>query len=167
MSGLLALLLLVVPVVELFLIVQVASYAGALNTIVLLIGISIAGTMLIRWQGMELARRLTATVRQGRIPRDEAVDGGLILLAGALLVTPGFLSDVLGLLLLLPPVRALIRPAASRAVRRMATPGPNRRVRVWTNVVDVDERPAPGPTAGSRSVLDVGSHERRTEPDGR
>jgi UPF0716 protein FxsA len=167
MSALVALLFLVVPLVELFLIVQVAGTVGAWNTIALLVLISIAGTLLIRWQGIELARRLMTTVRQGRLPRFELVDGALLVVAGALLLTPGFLSDLVGVLLLLPPVRALLRPMALDAVRRMATPRTGSRVRVWTSVVDVDEVRPDQPSAGSRPVLDIGAHERRTEPDGR
>ena len=167
MFGLVALLFLVVPVVELFLILQVADAVGGWNTIAALILISIAGTLLIRWQGIELARRLMATVGRGGLPRNELVDGALLLVAGTLLLTPGFLSDVIAVALLLPPVRALLRPLALHAVRRMATPTSSPRVRVWSRVVDVDEVRPDQPSAGSRPVLDLGTHERRTEPDGR
>jgi UPF0716 protein FxsA len=167
MFGLVALLFLVVPVVELFLIVQVAGAIGTVETIALLVLISIAGTLLIRWQGIELARKLVTTVHQGRLPRNELVDGALLLVAGVLLLTPGFLSDVVGVALLLPPVRALLRPVTLGAVRRLATPKAGSRVQVWTQVVDVDEVRPDQPSAGSRPVLDLGTHERRTEPDGR
>lgn len=167
MFGLVALLFLIVPVAELFVIVQVAGVAGVLNTISLLVLVSIAGTLLIRWQGIELVRRLMSTVQQGRLPQRELIDGGLLLLAGLLFFVPGFLSDVLGVALLLPPVRALLRPVAVDAVRRLARPRAGQRVRVWHTVVDVDEVRPDQPSAGSRPVLDVGAHERRTEPDGR
>jgi UPF0716 protein FxsA len=167
MFGLVALFFLVVPVIELFVIVQVAGVAGAWTTIAALILISIAGTLLIRWQGIELARRLMATVQQGRLPRNELVDGALLLVAGVLLLLPGFLSDIVAVLLLVPPVRALLRPPTLAAARRMATPRAGSRVRVWTSVVEVDEVRPDQSSAGSRPVLDIGTHERRTEPDGR
>jgi UPF0716 protein FxsA len=167
MFGLVALLFLVVPLVELFFIVQVAGGIGTWNTIALLVLISVAGTLLIRWQGIELVRRLLGTVRQGRLPRNELLDGGMLLVAGTLLLTPGFVTDAVGVALLVPPVRALLRPVALNAVRRMATPSSGSRVRVWTRVVDVDEVRTDQPSAGSRPVLDLGTQERRTEPDGR
>lgn len=167
MFGLLALLFLVVPVVELFVIVQVAGAIGAWQTVAGLIVISIGGTLLIRWQGVELLRRLLATVQRGRLPHTELLDGAMLLVAGTLLLTPGFVTDIVGVALLLPPVRALLRPVALDAVRRAATRRPGSRVRVFTSVVDVDEVRPDQPSAGSRPVLDVGTHERRTEPDGR
>lgn len=167
MFGLVALLFLVVPLLELFLIVQAAGSFGALPTIALLVLVSVAGTLLIRWQGTSLARSLVATVQRGRIPRTELVDGALLLVAGTLLLTPGFLTDVVGLALLLPPVRALLRPVALDAVRRMATPRPGARVRVWSGVIDVDEVRPDQPTAGPGHVLDLGDDQRRPERDGR
>lgn len=167
MFGLLALLFVVVPVVELFLIVQVAGSIGGWETIAGLVLISIAGTLLMRWQGIELVRRLLATVQRGRLPRDELLDGAMLLVAGALLLAPGFLTDIVAVALLLPPVRAMLRPLALDAVRRMSAPSAGPRVRVWGRVVDVDEVRPDQPSAGSRPVLDIGTHERRTEPDGR
>lgn len=167
MFGLVALLFLVVPLLELFLIVQVAGATSTLATVALLVLVSIAGTFLIRWQGVGLARKLMLTVRSGRLPRTELIDGALLLVAGTLLLTPGFLTDLVGLSLLLPPVRAVLRPFALDAVRRMADPHRHGRVRVWSGVVDVGEVRPDQPTAGSRPVLDLGAHERRIEPDGR
>jgi UPF0716 protein FxsA len=166
MFGLVAILFLVLPLLELFVIVQVAGMAGTLNTVALLVLISVVGTLLIKWQGVGLARRLMSTLNQGRLPRSELLDGAMLLVAGTLLLTPGFVTDALGLALLLPPVRAALRPIALDAARRLAT---RQTTRMWVRagVVDVDEVRPDQPTAGSRPVLDFGDHERRPEADGR
>ncbi|MEO7428989.1 MAG: FxsA family protein [Acidimicrobiales bacterium] len=117
MIGLLALLFLVVPIAELYVIIQVAHGIGAPNTILLLIAISILGAWLTKAAGMGVLNRLQRTVREGRVPSAELIDGGLVLFAGALMITPGFLSDCLAILLLLPPTRALARRALLRRIR--------------------------------------------------
>lgn len=117
MLGVLALLFLVVPIVELYVIVQVSHGLGAPETILLLIGISVVGAWLAKLAGLSVLNRLQQTVRQGRVPSAELVDGALVLFAGALLITPGFLSDCLAILLLLPPTRAVVRGAVLRKIR--------------------------------------------------
>jgi len=106
---LLVLLFIVVPIVELWAIIQVGQLIGALPTIALLIADSLLGSWLLRHQGRAVWRRFSEAVAAGRPPAREVVDGALIIFGGALLITPGFLTDVLGLLLLLPPTRALFR----------------------------------------------------------
>jgi len=117
MVGVLALLFLVVPLAELYVIVQAADSFGVLNTIGALILISVVGAWLAKWAGVGVLRRLQSTVRQGRVPSGELVDGVLVLFAGALMITPGFLSDLLAILLLLPPTRAVFRSAVLRRIR--------------------------------------------------
>jgi UPF0716 protein FxsA len=117
MVGLLALLFLVVPIAELYVIVQVAHGIGVPETILLLIAISFVGAWLTRVAGLGVIRRLQRTVSEGRVPSAELVDGALVLLAGALMITPGFLSDCLAILLLLPPSRAVVRHALLRRIR--------------------------------------------------
>jgi UPF0716 protein FxsA len=107
--ALFALLFLVVPIVELFVIVQVAQGVGIGETILLLIAVSLVGAWLVKRQGVAVWQQLNQTINQGQIPHREIVDGALILFAGALMLTPGFVTDVLGLLLLLPPSRAVVR----------------------------------------------------------
>lgn len=114
---LLALLFLAVPIVELYVIIQVAHGVGVPETILLLIGISVAGAWLTKVAGIGVLARLQRTLRAGKVPSAELVDGGLVLFAGALLITPGFLSDVLAILLLLPPTRALVRGVVLRRIR--------------------------------------------------
>jgi UPF0716 protein FxsA len=115
--GLLALLFLVVPIAELYVIVQVAGSLGVLNTLGLLVLSSIVGAWLARREGLGLLRRIQEQLQRGQLPANEVVDGTLILFAGALMVAPGFLTDLLAIVLLLPPTRALIRIALLRRFR--------------------------------------------------
>jgi UPF0716 protein FxsA len=117
MFGLLALLFLVVPIAELYVIVQVTHGIGVPETILLLIAISVVGAWLAKLAGIGVLNRLQQTVRQGKVPSGELVDGALVLFAGALMITPGFLSDCLAILLLLPPSRAVVRHAVLRKIR--------------------------------------------------
>ena len=116
----LALAFLVVPFLELFVILKVGSLLGVVPTIVLLIVVSIVGAWLAKREGLGVVRRIQRSVQRGEMPTNELVDGALIVIAGALLVTPGFLTDVLGISLLLPPFRLAIRGAARRAIARRA-----------------------------------------------
>lgn len=117
MLGLLVVLFLVVPIVELYVIVQVTHSVGVPETILLLIGISLGGAWLAKAAGISVLNRIQQTVRAGRVPSGELIDGGLVLFAGALMITPGFLSDALALLLLLPPTRAVARRTILRRIR--------------------------------------------------
>lgn len=120
MVVLLALIFLVMPILELAVIIQVGQSLGVLNTVGLLLLVSAAGAWLVKREGLGVWRRFNSQVRAGIVPAREIADGVLILFAGALLLTPGFLTDILGLLLLVPPVRAAIRGAAMlRASRRV------------------------------------------------
>ncbi|HMQ26089.1 MAG TPA: FxsA family protein [Acidimicrobiales bacterium] len=106
---LLTVLFLVVPLLELWVIVGAAHTIGVPETIVVLVLISVLGAYLVKWAGLSVLLRMQKTVRQGQVPTREVVDGFLVLLAGALLLVPGFLSDVLALGLLFPPTRAVAR----------------------------------------------------------
>lgn len=117
MFVLLAMAFLVIPVAEIYVIAQVAGGLGIPETILLLIGISFMGAWLARVAGLSVLNRLQRTVRAGKVPSAELVDGALVLFAGALMITPGFLSDALAILLLLPPSRAVARQAVLRRIR--------------------------------------------------
>ena len=97
------------PIAEIFVIIQVGEAIGALPTIAILIADSVLGSWLLRSQGRVAWRRFNAAVAAGRPPAREVLDGFLVVSGGALLITPGFISDILGIVLLLPPTRALIR----------------------------------------------------------
>src|ERR671932_87667 len=125
----LVLLFILVPIAELAVIIQVGEAIGVWWTIALLIADSLLGSMLIRAQGRAAWRALTDAIRAGRPPAREALDGALVVFGGALLITPGFISDVLGLLLLLPPSRAVVRRVLVRRLGRRVLGGSRGRPR--------------------------------------
>src|SRR3954469_23908360 len=114
MLPLLVVLFIVVPIAELYVIIQVGEAIGALPTIALLIADSILGSLLMRTQGRSAWRRFNMALAEGRIPHREVLDGALVIFGGALLLTPGFLTDILGAILLVPPTRALVRKVLVR-----------------------------------------------------
>jgi UPF0716 protein FxsA len=114
MPLLLFVIFIVVPIAELYVLIQVGQAIGALPTIGLLIADSILGAALMRSQGRAAWRRFNLALSEGRIPHREVLDGVLVIFGGALLLTPGFLTDILGLILLLPPTRALVRTVLVR-----------------------------------------------------
>jgi UPF0716 protein FxsA len=107
-------LLVIVPVVELAVFVQIASSFGVWNTVAVLLAISLIGAWIVKHQGMAVWRRAQMQMNAGRVPSKEVVDGFLILCAGGLLLVPGFVTDAIGLLLLLPPVRSGLRALVTR-----------------------------------------------------
>jgi len=114
MLGRLLLLFLLTPAIELGLLIQVDKLIGFGPTIGLIIATGIAGSYLARREGVNTWKRLNERLSAGDLPGKELVDGVIILVAGALLVTPGVLTDVIGFLGLLPPTRALIRKLLMR-----------------------------------------------------
>lgn len=125
MVGGLALLFVVVPLVELIVLLRLGQTFGFLNTVAVMVLMSVAGAWLAKREGVGVVRRLQADVRAGRAPAAALVDGFLVLFAAALLLTPGFVSDAVALLLLVPPVRAGLRRGlvgffARRAAVRVA-----------------------------------------------
>ena len=120
----------VVPIVEIYVIIQVGRVIGAWWTILLLIADSIVGSWLIRREGRRAWLALTTVIRSGRVPATELADGALILVGGTLMLSPGFLTDVVGILLVLPLSRPVARRLLTRVVaRRLLDP----------------RRPGPGP----------------------
>lgn len=107
----------VVPVIEITILIKVGGLLGVLNTILLLIGISVVGAWLTRLQGFLILSRLKESLSRGVLPSQELLDGAMILAAGVLLIVPGFFTDILGLILLLPPTRALIRYILKRSFK--------------------------------------------------
>src|ERR671935_1342892 len=123
---LLVLLFVVVPLVELYVIIQVGQAIGVWWTLGLLIADSVLGGLLMRSQGRAAWRRFKAALVEGRVPAREVLDGVLVIFGGALLLTPGFITDVFGLLFLLPPTRAVVRRLLVRSLSRrfvVAVPG--------------------------------------------
>jgi UPF0716 protein FxsA len=113
---LLLLAFLVVPIIELYVFVQVADAIGFLPTLLWIVAISAVGAWLVKREGLSAWRRANQRLAAGEVPTDELVNGIMILLGGALLLTPGFFTDVLGLVLVLPPTRAALRGSVRRRV---------------------------------------------------
>ena len=132
-----------VPIAEIYVIIQVGEAIGALWTILLLVADSILGSMLMRAQGRAAWRRFTEAVQAGRAPAREVIDGALVLMGGAFLLTPGFLTDILGAVLLVPPTRALVRRILARRLTGRITTSlrpPRGRYDVEGSAVDLDGR---------------------------
>lgn len=111
---LLVLLFIVVPILELYVIIQVGQWIGVWPTLALLLADAILGSLLLKHQGRTAWRRFNEALAARRFPGKEVADGALIIVGGTLLLTPGFLTDIAGLILLIPPTRALVR----RVLRR-------------------------------------------------
>jgi UPF0716 protein FxsA len=138
----LALLFLLVPIAELYVIIQVGEAIGLGWTVVLLIADSVLGSLLLRIQGRAVWRRFNEALAQGRVPHREVVDGVLVIFGGALLLTPGFLTDIVGVSFLLPPTRAIIRRFLIRRLGRRAQVGTTRGYDVEGTAREYDD-PAP------------------------
>lgn len=104
----LALLFFAVPLIEIYLLIQVGHVIGALPTILLVIATSVLGAYLLKQQGLAALTRLQNNLRQGQLPAEGLKEGIFIVLGGILLMTPGFFTDFLGLFCLLPPTRKLL-----------------------------------------------------------
>jgi UPF0716 protein FxsA len=116
-----ALLFIVIPLVEIYVAVQVAHVIGALDTIVLLALISIGGAWLTKYAGFGVISRIRQQLSAGHMPTNELIDGALVLAGGVLLVVPGFVTGALGLLLLFPPTRSLARGTLKRRFQGRVT----------------------------------------------
>jgi UPF0716 protein FxsA len=150
-------LVVVLPLIELYVIVQVGQSIGLLPTIVLLIAISAIGTSLVKREGIKVYQDFTATLQRGEEPSSQIVQGFCILAAGVFLLAPGFISDVLAISLLLPPTRAMVVAIMSRrhkdgiTVIRATHTGP---------IVDMK-----GHLSSSNDVIDVEPIEGNTNDD--
>ncbi len=144
--GWLILIFIVVPIAELYVIIKVGEAIGLIPTLVLLLLDAVLGSMLWRHQGRAAWIRFNRALAENRLPHKEVFDGVLIIVGGALLITPGFLTDILGLILLIPPTRAIVRAFAARRVRRRVTMGAG--PTMWTmggrSRRPPRRRPAPG-----------------------
>lgn len=114
MPLLLVLLFIVVPIAELYVIIQVGQWIGVVPTLALLLADAVLGSMLLKHQGRSAWRRFNEALAARRFPGREVADGVLIVIGGTLLLTPGFITDVFGIFLLLPPTRAISRRVLKR-----------------------------------------------------
>jgi UPF0716 protein FxsA len=113
MVVLLIVIFILVPIAELYVILQVGDAIGAPLTILLLVLDSLLGSALLRSQGRTVWRQFNEVLAEGRVPHRELFDGIAVIFGGAFLITPGFLTDIVGLLLLIPPSRAVVRRIAT------------------------------------------------------
>lgn len=112
--ALLVVLFIVVPIVEIYVIIQVGELIGIWPTVLLLLADAVLGSYLLKHQGRSAWRRFNEALAQRRFPGTEVVDGALILVGGTLLLAPGFITDVFGAILLIPPTRAVVRALLKR-----------------------------------------------------
>jgi UPF0716 protein FxsA len=154
--GLIAAIFVVLPILEVASIVWVAHQVGILATIVALFAVSLCGAVLAKRVGIEVWRRFRATLAAGEVPSREVFDGVLVLIAAACLLVPGFITDVIGLLLLVPAVRSMVKWMFWRRMRRRMVgsaaaiaglrPPPVRVTAV--RVIDETPQPVPPPPPG-------------------
>lgn len=126
MFGKLLLLFIIVPVAELYLFLTLGEELGVKNTIAIIIITAILGAALTKSQGRRAMRKFQQATAEGRMPAKEALEGLMILLAGAVLITPGFLTDTVGFLLLVPPVRTAVAGFLGKRLKgkiQIITPG--------------------------------------------
>jgi UPF0716 protein FxsA len=124
MGLLLVLLFIVVPIAELYVIIQVGGLIGVVPTLLLLLLDAILGSWLLKHEGRAAWRRFNQALAERRLPGKEVADGFLVIVGGALLIAPGFITDIFGLLLLIPPTRAVARRILRRfAIGRVAVAG--------------------------------------------
>jgi len=117
--ALLAILLFVVlPIVEIYVAIQVSHHIGVANTLALLLIFSVAGAWLAKQAGFGVIARMRSQLERGVLPGNELVDGVLVFTAGVLLLVPGFVTGIIGLVLLLPPVRHLVRAGVVGSLRK-------------------------------------------------
>ena len=119
----LVVLFIALPLAELYVILKVGDAIGAVWTILLLAADSVLGSLLLRAQGRSVWRRFNTALAEGKMPHREVIDGVLVIFGGAFLITPGFITDIVGLLLLLPPTRSVIRSAVARRLGRRVAGG--------------------------------------------
>lgn len=113
--------LIVIPAIEIGLFIEIGGMIGVWPTIAIIFLTAFIGMILLRAQGFAAMTRLQAAMAQGEDPRGPLAEGAMILVAGVLMITPGFFTDTLGFLLLLPPVRAMLIRYAGPALAARAT----------------------------------------------
>ena len=146
------LIFLLVPLIEIYFLIEIGGLIGVGMTILLVVFTALLGAFLVRAQGFATFARVQMQLAQGRLPALEMLEGLLLFFAGALLLTPGFFTDAVGFVLLVPPLRRkIIRHLLARRVFGAVAAGGH----------TVYEQPHPGParTAGRGRVIDV-DHEK-------
>jgi UPF0716 protein FxsA len=107
-----------IPVVEIYLLIKIGAYVGAFNTVVIVIVTGFIGAYLARLQGMQTMFRMRTSLQQGIMPTNDLIDALLIFIAGIVLLTPGFVTDAAGLLILFPHTRRIFKQFLQRKLKR-------------------------------------------------
>ncbi len=147
------LLFLTVPLLEVYLLIEVGQAIGAPATIAAVVGTALLGAALARYQGMVTVTRLYTQLHRAEIPTQTLFEGACLLVAGALLLTPGFFTDAVGFALLTPPLRRW----AYRHLRH----------RLWVRMDPMGSAPGPGGARGRRTVIEGEFHRRPRDPGDR
>lgn len=113
-------LFIILPAIELAVLIEVGRHIGILATLALIVTTGVLGAYLARSQGLAVLRQMRVETAAGRLPAEPLVDGVIILLAGAVLLTPGFLTDIAGFLCLIPAFRRMVKAMLWRKLNRMA-----------------------------------------------
>ena len=160
--GKLLLLFIVVPALELAILIQIGTYLGTLPTLALIVVTGVIGAHLARLQGLSVLTRAQEQMDRGELPAGSLADGVMILVAGALLITPGILTDLLGFALLVPKVRRVVKGYVLARVRKAVE---QNRVRVHVSGFDVRGREDEGPVIDIGGIGDIGPEGLGTDAD--
>ncbi len=110
----------VIPVIEIAVLIKIGSVIGTFNTVMLVIGTAVVGAYLVKLEGISVLNRFQRSMMEGRLPTEELLDGAMILVSGALLVTPGIFTDIAGFLLVIPLsrnfIKKILKPFIERAI---------------------------------------------------
>ena len=120
-------LIFLMPFLEIFLIIEIGQHFGAINTIFMILATAILGAVLVRIEGLSTLSRIKNSVQKGELPAIELISGGILIISAVVLLTPGFITDVLGLVLMAPPIRKGVASifAQKIVVRQERRSGPN------------------------------------------
>lgn len=136
------------PFADLFLLLKVGSLLGFWPTVALVLLTGFAGAALARWQGISTLSRIQSELAAGRMPAAELADGAMILVAAALLVTPGFITDAIGIILLIPPARRVVGTLLTRYFRSRI---------VVSSMTWTENGPGTAPFSGGPTIFESGA----------
>lgn len=102
-------LFIIIPLIEIYLFIVVGKYIGVLPTILIVIGAAIIGVSMLKREGFKAIKNFKIALNEGRVPGDEILNGILVLIGGVFLITPGFITDAMGFLLLIPSTRLVAK----------------------------------------------------------
>lgn len=121
--GRILLLFILLPLLELYILIKIGSYIGAFQTLALVILTALLGAVLARLEGLRTLQQIRQSLAQGIVPAEEMLDGVLIFIGGVLLITPGVLTDLFALVLLIPYTRTIFKRWLRRRFDRMVAAG--------------------------------------------